>query len=529
MESELHAASAFLSAYLAPSSQAPFEASLVARLSARFAHHWHPSDPERGSAFRAIVRHGATLDPILLLSTSLLPSELSKALLGSTGPVPLGLRWTLWVDPGCVSLRVDGMDGQPVGRGREGVFVEIWGKLPESLRSHAVPLDQVGHAAAAAAAKGALSPGPKTTTTPPPLSPDKAFLENSPTGTEADPSFLSPTKRSSKAIQILRPPSRPTSAFSLASLQSHSSQSSSSSIFRPTSPLPMSVPTPLLASPFIIPPTPARPSSTPTDVFSPAPSNLALSAPSRPHSPLGHHNGSTRSSSRGSNSDDGSSLFSGSGRDDDFFDRHGTSPASSISSSPSSTLWKTSDGNLMDGEFKYPPLPPRSSSTSAFAFPPAPPHTRSHSSQSHSSHASSASFFSPPPSPTKSSHGSGTASAPTSPTKPRRRGTRGGGSSSAHHAASSSITSLSSDSSSSRTREQAMAGTLTEHSGGKVGVLGGGVLLGLASAARMGSARAEVVGESKRRGRERRRGANPTAAQGKWEGGEMGHFGVPAN
>lgn len=48
-----------------------------------------------------------------------------------------------------------------------------------------------------------------------------------------------------------------------------------------------------------------------------------------------------------------------------------------------------------------------------------------------------------------------------------------------------------------------MQGTLTEHSGGKVGVLGGGVLLGLAGAKAMAG---RELGEGKRRGRERRRG-----------------------
>lgn len=81
-----------------------------------------------------------------------------------------------------------------------------------------------------------------------------------------------------------------------------------------------------------------------------------------------------------------------------------------------------------------------------------------------------------------------------------------------------------------------MAGTLTEHSGGKVGVLGGGVLLGLAGAKMLGNARGEVIGEAKRRGRERRRGGQarkepwlqpmgfgfPAQQQQQWVGGEMG-------
>lgn len=43
-----------------------------------------------------------------------------------------------------------------------------------------------------------------------------------------------------------------------------------------------------------------------------------------------------------------------------------------------------------------------------------------------------------------------------------------------------------------------------------MGVLSGGVLLGLAGAGMMGSARGEVVGEARRRGRERRRAGKAT-------------------
>ncbi|KAK4702206.1 hypothetical protein P7C70_g4015, partial [Phenoliferia sp. Uapishka_3] len=246
-------------------------------------------------------------------------------------------------------------------------------------------------------------------------------------------------------------------------------------------------------------------------------SNLTLSAPTgRSISPSF---GSRRSSSRGSNSSAGCSTGSGSSDegDDSIF-----SSTDSLSSSGTSvsTLWKADNGSLMDGEFKYPPIPARPSN---FTFPPTQPalHQRSHS----STFCPTASpFGAPPPSPSGRS-------LPSSPTKPRRRGTRGGGSSAAHHASTSSISSISSSTSSStstsRTREQAMAGTLTEHSGGKVGVLGGGVLLGLASAKMMGNARAEVVGEAKRRGRERRKGgAGMGMRTGGWEG--MGHFGQPA-
>ena len=144
MDSELAAATSFLSAYLPAPLKAPFSALLHSHLADRYAGHWHPADPERGSAFRALVRNGGRIDHSLVhAGSSMASGELELALSGSGGRVPLGERWTLWVDPGCVSLRVERMDGASPGVGREGQFIEIYGKLPESLSSHAIPLDAV--------------------------------------------------------------------------------------------------------------------------------------------------------------------------------------------------------------------------------------------------------------------------------------------------------------------------------------------------------------------------------------------------
>ncbi|KAK4705539.1 protein Tob/BTG, partial [Phenoliferia sp. Uapishka_3] len=146
MDSELAAATSFLSSYLPLPSQAPFSIALHSHLASRYANHWHPSDPERGSAFRTLIRNGDRIDDSVVRATTdarVSRDVLESSLGGRLGKVALGERWTLWVDPGCVSLRVDRTDGATPGVGREGQFIEIYGKLPESLSSHAVPLDVV--------------------------------------------------------------------------------------------------------------------------------------------------------------------------------------------------------------------------------------------------------------------------------------------------------------------------------------------------------------------------------------------------
>ncbi|GAA5973281.1 hypothetical protein JCM21900_006296 [Sporobolomyces salmonicolor] len=533
MEQELAAASSFLASYL-PSHASTFPSRLEAKLAIRYATHWHPSDPERGSAYRALVRVSSALDSSIVAAAAeagLKKADLEVALLGKEQSVTLGARWTLWVDPGCVSLRIDRGDG---GAARDGQFIEIWGKLPESLRSHAIPLAAaVGTDRVAGSSNIAAVAAPS----PPIEAGSLPFSASSP----PDHGFASPVKKVSKAIQILPPPGGRVAlqAMTNAALRPDSPGRSSSN-GHPA----------LLASPLIIPPTPVRPlPAAEADVFSPTPaasSSSSLLVPrspsprsygalsptsSGPSSPLGMPIFVRRSSSRASSISSRSHESDGetSGTDSVF------SAASSLDSlTTTSSMWKGLDSNsrdLVDADgFRVPALPlARPASTGPFAFP---GHARSHS------RGSSISSLAPPPSPSRS--------LPSSPTKPRRRGVRGGqGRSESRHEHSASISSLSSITSStsstiaaprspstpapptpSRSRTStstsiaSSAATATEYSNGLVKVLGGGVLLGCAKS------RSTTEGDSnRRRGRERRRGGRGTGSQNP---SPMGSFSYPS-
>ncbi|KAH9810408.1 hypothetical protein DFH28DRAFT_497893 [Melampsora americana] len=90
------------------------------------AHHWYPDQSERGSGFRAIsfdpARQDGYLDPVLRLIASAAKisiKEIRKALSSKNG-------WTVWCDPGCVSIRYQGCGGE---------LRELWGRLPQHLTS----------------------------------------------------------------------------------------------------------------------------------------------------------------------------------------------------------------------------------------------------------------------------------------------------------------------------------------------------------------------------------------------------------
>lgn len=535
MESELSAASSFLASYLNNHHlKEPFATALNRVLATRYRSHWHLDDPEQGSAYRCLTSHGKTLDSSILEAAQLVNLDvatLHDAFHSSVEVDPrerrisLGDRWTMWVDPGCVAIRLDG------GLARnDHQYIEIYGKLPDKLSGHAVPL--VNFLAALVAGSSVNISAPVGTSQEARLTSPAAQDSN-----VGQPNLvMSPSKRSSKAIQILPPPTRSVSS-TLMTAAAAIAPASPVSDRRKVLPQPA-----LLASPFIIPPTPLRPvPSTEDDVFSPTPSGLSASLGLVPRSPsplsgqsksygalstsssplslerLSLRRGSSSSSTRSAS---GSGASCSSSEDGEGSDGGVFSSTESLSSSVTSVADNTgSDGKHPTSPRAMPSLPPRP--TSPFSFP---GHGRSHSS---TSAVSSPSFF--PMSPSSGQLlapplSSGARSLPNSPTKPRRRGTRGGsgaGSQARHAAAAggsiSSMASVTSSpgstasaatsvtaSTSSRTREQAMQGTLTEHSGGKVGVLGGGVLLGLAGVKAAGSARGEVAGEQKRRGRERR-------------------------
>ncbi|BGP22060.1 Anti-proliferative protein domain-containing protein [Rhodotorula toruloides] len=533
MDRELTAASSFLASYLAQPSHT-FSSSLSAALAAKYEGHWHPHDPERGSAYRALIRTPASLDSSILAAAKdagLSKEDVERALAGRAGDkrVMLGDRWTLWVDPGCVALRVERDDGS---HGRDANLIEVWGKLPETLRGLAVPLADVE------ASSSNISP---------PIEPAV---------------ILSPVKRS-KAIQIVAPPGGRGAL-----------QAMTNSALQPSSPAPAagsSKPTALLASPLIIPPTPVRPLPvTEADVFSPTPaaasSSLLLpprspspgnsSSPSsrkhyslspssyRPSSPLGMPRLQRRSSSRGSSisslsADSSDGETSGC---DSLFSASGDSTASAVSSvhAANGALWKGMDAksrDLVDSDgFRVPTLPARPSSSFV------PSHSR----------ASSSSSLAPPPSPSSRLLFSPSGRAmPGSPTKPRRRGVRGGQchrseSTHSHSSSISSITSLTSTAipstphqastdlpstspasatrPHSRTETSGSAQTATEYSNGLVKVLGGGVLLGCAKSCGSaaggrtpGGSSADGDG-SRRRRRERGRGGRGQGRNGSTAG-----------
>lgn len=536
MDRELSAASEFLASYLAHS-HSQFSENLAQVLAQRYDGHWFPAEPERGSAFRALVRTHADLDHSILAAARQagvpLP-ELERALTTAPGAkrVELGDRWTLWIDPGCVSLRVDRGDSAATTARDAGRFIEIFGKLPDSLRSLVVPLDRI------AAATASVSSSNMAADLAPPASPVKR----------------------TRAVQIVAPPGgrNALQAMTNAALQPGSpAQRTKSAAAQP--------PTALLASPLIIPPTPVRPlPAAEADVFSPTPalrSGAAASAaadgescllvpprsPSplsagsagaagkkfghslsplslRPSSPLGTPSLSRqrRSLSRDSSA---SSMSAGSSDDgelsacDSIFSTGADSTTSSAASSVHAlsgvtTIWKGLDAksrDLVDADgFRIPARPSTSGtggharnvspSSSSLAPPPLP---------------GSRHLFSP--SSASSSSSSATArSAPNSPSKPRRRGVRGGqghrSAESGGHGRSSSISSVTSlgstavpttpsqsqahsDSGSATTRATTPSGrsssfsherspsanpVATEYSNGLVKVLGGGVLLGCA-------------------------------------------------
>ncbi|GAA6011425.1 hypothetical protein JCM11491_002779 [Sporobolomyces phaffii] len=556
MEQELSAVSSFLASYLPATASTAFPSKLEQSLATRYARHWHPEDPQRGSAYRALLRTSVAIDHDVLAAArhaGLTEREVNDSLLGREHRILLGERWTIWVDPGCVSLRIDRGDG---GAPRDGQFIEIYGKLPDGLRTQAVSLTSIAqHQSLNVTPTSLLLPLPATT-------PAAASAD-------AEQELSSPAKRS-KAIQILPPPG------GRGALQAMTNAALS-----PESPVPTParLPFALMASPLIIPPTPVRPlptAATDGDVFSPTPAGSSLLAPprspsprspgslsptlghGRPSSPLGMPNFQRRPSSRSS------SVSSRTGGDSDG-EASGTDSIFSAASSTdsvttnSSTMWKGLDArsrDLVDADgFRVPALPiARPGSTGPFAFP----------SHSHS-RGSSTSSLAPPPSPARSIGGT-PRSQPGSPTKPRRRGVRGGQGRSesrtpggGHHEHSASISSISSVTSStsstigapstpsasaaarpptpssttvSRSRTEtstsstSSAMTATEYSNGLVKVLGGGVLLGCAKSC--GSARATNTATStpgggpassggnngsttdengrSRRGRERRRG-----------------------
>ncbi|KAK4052083.1 BTG domain-containing protein [Microbotryomycetes sp. JL201] len=505
MHAELAAVSAFLASFISSSdAQARFVDELVRLWAQKFAGHWHSSDPEQGSAYRAVVRNGAQIDAVVLQAARnacLSPRDVLDVLASAHGRLWLGERWTIWVDPGCVSLRVERTDGGA----RDPHFIELYGHLPLNIKVPGLAL-------------AALPVGASVNISGPPTSTASPLAATTQVPLDQDLALLSPVKRTSRAIQILPPPSRAPASTGLASL-------------RPESPAaPAVAPPRLLASPFVIPPTPDRPGqlyvdaqnsmqangSHGNDVFSPSPtpnsatSHCFLRSPSplasqlsslSPTDQFAHHLRRRSSSRSSSHASSRSASVSGESSDgecsgsDSIFSAE--SLASSVTSAENAVMWKATslDAAVLDAAEFGTHLPMRPPSASAFAFPMSNAHQRSHSSAENAS-------LGLPLSPGKIV-GHNVRSLPSSPTKPRRRGTRGGsgqGSQGGHEHTSSisSIRSIHSTASGTSTRSRTTE-QVTEHSGGKVGVLGGGVLLGVANPK-------PTSGQRSGRSRDRRRG-----------------------
>ncbi|CAD6585791.1 MAG: BTG, member 2 [Cyphobasidiales sp. Tagirdzhanova-0007] len=193
---EVQAAVAYLSFHLGSTSPS-FSNALASLLSIRYAAHWHPDDPERGSAYRALTQCGPFIDVLLQRAISdaallITVPEAADALAKSMQSD----RWTLWVDPGCVSVRLhEGAQitsDATIGSKNSGTggIKEIWGKLPASYTTS--PRDERDRDAALMLTrhKTPFAGDPNATAMS-----EFAELVNT---------ALSPTKRS-KAIAIVRP------------------------------------------------------------------------------------------------------------------------------------------------------------------------------------------------------------------------------------------------------------------------------------------------------------------------------------
>ncbi|KAI9603296.1 hypothetical protein H4Q26_002615 [Puccinia striiformis f. sp. tritici PST-130] len=94
--------------------------------------HWNPLEPERGSGYRAVSfdpsRQDGYLDPVLSILAQLVGTsnrDLRRSILQNF-TVAQGAGWTLWTDPGCVSIRVQASGGE---------LKELFGNLPVHLLS----------------------------------------------------------------------------------------------------------------------------------------------------------------------------------------------------------------------------------------------------------------------------------------------------------------------------------------------------------------------------------------------------------
>lgn len=230
---EIVAAAEWLASHIPQSaSRQTFTDSLIDQLTARCKDHWHTDDPERASALRCLTRSGTAvcnLDSLVMraLSAAGYNSTHAAAYMASSMQAE---TWTLWIDPGCVAFRSH--DAASLGGNASanaasgGVFFdtgvsttskpgplsgikEIWGQLPASLvAAHDTPLLQHRTRTPSNPAADAASDDNDTYSISAALQAEFADLIVN----------ASPSKRS-KAIAIVRPP---TAASTSSSSSSHS-------------------------------------------------------------------------------------------------------------------------------------------------------------------------------------------------------------------------------------------------------------------------------------------------------------------
>lgn len=109
---------------------APSTAPLLDLLFDRYAHHWYPAQPERASGYRAIsfepARADGFVDPLILAAVRKLAPAWTAKHLRRAMRATKDEGWTLWCDPGCVSWR-----SSAPSAGNE--LKELWGSLPAHL------------------------------------------------------------------------------------------------------------------------------------------------------------------------------------------------------------------------------------------------------------------------------------------------------------------------------------------------------------------------------------------------------------
>ncbi|KAH9452137.1 hypothetical protein MJO29_008856 [Puccinia striiformis f. sp. tritici] len=118
---------------LGPDQRSSVCSRFIQKLNVRFyPRHWNPLEPERGSGYRAVSfdpsRQDGYLDPVLSILAQLVGTsnrDLRRSILQNF-TVAQGAGWTLWTDPGCVSIRVQASGGE---------LKELFGNLPVHLLS----------------------------------------------------------------------------------------------------------------------------------------------------------------------------------------------------------------------------------------------------------------------------------------------------------------------------------------------------------------------------------------------------------